>query len=175
LQSCLPQHGLTRFIGRLAASRNVRVKNFLIRFFCKRYPINLTEALSADPADYNTFNDFFIRKLKPTARNIDHNQSVIISPADCNIAANGSINKNQLLQAKIITLICHLYSPTKHSAPHFMMATLQRFYLAPHHYHRVHMPLDGKLLQTIYVPGNLFLSIASPLNTFPIFTVAMNA
>jgi phosphatidylserine decarboxylase len=29
-------------------------------------------------------------------------------------------------------------------------------YLAPYNYHRIHMPLAGKLLQTIYVPGRLF-------------------
>ena len=29
-------------------------------------------------------------------------------------------------------------------------------YLAPKDYHRVHMPYDGKLLKTIYIPGKLF-------------------
>ena len=29
-------------------------------------------------------------------------------------------------------------------------------YLSPKDYHRVHMPIDGKLKQMIYVPGKLF-------------------
>jgi phosphatidylserine decarboxylase len=29
-------------------------------------------------------------------------------------------------------------------------------YLAPTNYHRVHMPFDGTLVETIYVPGQLF-------------------
>mgnify|MGYP001452337585 CR=1 FL=1 len=30
------------------------------------------------------------------------------------------------------------------------------FYLSPKDYHRVHMPLDGKLREMIYLPGKLF-------------------
>ncbi|HET7359999.1 MAG TPA: archaetidylserine decarboxylase, partial [Rhodanobacteraceae bacterium] len=29
-------------------------------------------------------------------------------------------------------------------------------YLAPRDYHRVHMPLDGELLETVHVPGRIF-------------------
>jgi phosphatidylserine decarboxylase len=29
-------------------------------------------------------------------------------------------------------------------------------YLAPKNYHRIHMPLDGRLRQMVYVPGRLF-------------------
>ena len=29
-------------------------------------------------------------------------------------------------------------------------------YLAPHNYHRIHMPIDGELISMRYVPGNLF-------------------
>src|SRR5262249_22649456 len=38
----------------------------------------------------------------------------------------------------------------------FLQGKFITFYLAPKDYHRVHMPLTGKLQQMIYVPGQLF-------------------
>ncbi len=40
-------------------------------------------------------------------------------------------------------------------------------YLAPYNYHRIHMPLDGVLRSTRYVPGHLFSVNASTARTVP--------
>ena len=37
-----------------------------------------------------------------------------------------------------------------------MNGTFATIYLAPFNYHRVHMPCDGRLVKTVYVPGDLF-------------------
>jgi phosphatidylserine decarboxylase len=40
--------------------------------------------------------------------------------------------------------------------PRFMAGSYATLYLAPRHYHRIHMPMAGKLKRVIYVPGRLF-------------------
>ena len=40
-------------------------------------------------------------------------------------------------------------------------------YLSPRDYHRVHMPLGGKLRETVYIPGRLFSVAAHTVRTVP--------
>ena len=40
-------------------------------------------------------------------------------------------------------------------------------YLAPYNYHRIHMPLAGRVRRTVYVPGDLFSVNAATARTVP--------
>lgn len=155
LQRFLPQHTLSQLMGRLAESHYPWIKDYLINQFSRRYQINLDEALISDPKNYPTFNSFFIRQLKPNARPIAEGD--LISPVDGTIAQLGHIHKNQLLQAKqhYFDLETLLGNDTQ-LAQTFYDGNFATLYLAPHNYHRVHMPIAGKLIKTIYVPGKLF-------------------
>jgi phosphatidylserine decarboxylase len=156
-QYILPQHLLTKLAGKLADSRTPWLKNFLIKQFIKTYHVNLTEALIENPEAYDNFNQFFIRELKPGIRPIASAPNAIISPADGYIAQIGNIQKKQLLQAKNFYFdLGTLLGGDTQLADNFHDGTFATIYLAPHNYHRVHMPLDGKLVKTIYVPGKLF-------------------
>lgn len=157
LQSLLPQHGLTRLIGQVADCKIPWLKNFLIRRFIALYKIDLALAESDNLHDYPSFNHFFIRKLKSTARPLVQGQKTIASPADGSIAAIGNIQKNQLLQVKHFYFdLDKLLGGHQALAETFYDGTYVTIYLAPHDYHRVHMPLTGTLQQTLYVPGKLF-------------------
>lgn len=157
LQYCLPHHALTAFVGHFAASQNPTWKNFLIKWFIKRYQVNLNEALVEDIDQYPNFNSFFIRKLKPNLRPIDQRNDMLVSPADGMLTQFGQINKHMLLQAKQIYFDLEtLLGNDKSLVNYFYNGEFATFYLAPHNYHRFHMPLSGKLRQTIYIPGRLF-------------------
>ncbi|GAM69753.1 phosphatidylserine decarboxylase [Vibrio sp. JCM 19236] len=156
-QYWLPQHGLTRLVGKLASAKLGSFTTSIIRWFIKQYKINMDEALHSDPAHFKTFNDFFVRELKPGVRPVVEDESVIVHPADACVSQFGPIENDRLIQAKK-----HDYSAREllggdldlteeFSEGHF--ATL---YLSPSDYHRVHMPCDGTLRQMIYVPGDLF-------------------
>jgi len=55
-----------------------------LREFAGKYGISLEEI--RDPLEsFATFNDFFIRKLKPGARSVDQNPKHLISPADARL------------------------------------------------------------------------------------------
>lgn len=157
LQYITPHHLLTWFVGKLANSEVHWIKNTFIRFIIKNYPIDLSEASDANINNYKNFNQFFTRHLKQGSRSIDKNPSVIVSPADGNIAAIGDIHHTSLLQAKqtyysLQTLLGDDHELTKtFEDGHFIC-----IYLAPHNYHRVHMPYTGTLEKSIFVPGKLF-------------------
>ena len=68
LQYLVPRHWLTALIWRIARIRYVPVKDFLIRRFAAAFDVKLDEVRGEVPADFPTFNDFFIRELKDDAR-----------------------------------------------------------------------------------------------------------
>ena len=156
-QHIVPQHLLSRGVGRLAASENTFVKNTFIKNFAAKYQVNMAEALEENPLAYKSFNDFFTRALKPNARPIASDSKAIISPADGAISQIGAITADKIFQAK-----GHDYSVTtllggnEQRAAAFVGGQFATVYLSPKDYHRVHMPFMGKLTQMIYVPGDLF-------------------
>ncbi|HEX4044613.1 MAG TPA: archaetidylserine decarboxylase [Gammaproteobacteria bacterium] len=157
LQYCLPQHLLSHCLGWLAESRVPWLKNFLIINFIKLYHIDLNEAEITDPKAYLSFNQFFTRQLKLTQRPIASEPDGIVSPVDGTIAQIGRIHKNQLLQAKQCYFdLESLFAGDTALASDFQDGAFTTIYLAPNNYHRVHMPVAGQLIKTVYVPGKLF-------------------
>ena len=117
----------------------------------------MQEALFANAEDYDSFNHFFTRQLKTDARPIAEDTRAIISPVDGCVAQMGEAHQQQLLQAKNFYFTLEsLLGGDKESAAAFADGSFATLYLAPRDYHRVHMPLNGTLDKTIYVPGDLF-------------------
>lgn len=157
LQYLLPQHLLSRLTGRLADCRVGWIKNQLIKAFIKRFNVDMSEALQEDPTAFSSFNDFFTRELKPDAREILADPSQLVSPADGAISELGELQHGQLMQAKGINYsLTRLLGGDLEKAQPFMGGSFATIYLSPRDYHRVHMPIQGRLLETIYVPGKLF-------------------
>lgn len=157
LQYIVPQHLLTAFMGRLARIRLPWLKNWEINHFIKKYNVDMSAAVVETPEAYPDFNSFFIRQLKPELRSIVTGPKDIASPVDGAIAQIGTVAKNQLLQAKkhYFDLESLLGGDTQ-LASRFYDGSFATIYLAPRDYHRIHMPVTGKLTQSIYIPGKLF-------------------
>ncbi|SFX33872.1 archaetidylserine decarboxylase [Marinospirillum alkaliphilum] len=156
-QYLLPHHLLSRLTGALAECRIGWIKNLLIRKFVQRFQVDMSEALQEDLTAYANFNDFFTRELKPGMREIVADPLQLASPADGAISELGVLEHGQLLQAKGIRYsLTRLLGGDVERAKPFMGGSFATIYLSPRDYHRVHMPLDGRLLETIYVPGRLF-------------------
>ncbi len=153
----LPHHALSRLMFTVTRCRAVWFKNTFIRWFTRRYKVNLQEAAGTRPQDFAHFNAFFTRALAPGARPIEGDENDVVSPADGCVSQCGRIENDTLLQAKGLRyrLDALLGGDTaladKFSGGHF--ATL---YLSPRDYHRVHLPCAGILRETLYVPGRLF-------------------
>lgn len=156
---CLPTRALSRLACRVAEIRVPRIKNGLINAFLKAYPdIDMGEAAISDPARYDCLNDFFTRKLAATARPLPtqaHDR--FLCPVDGQLGAFGRISAGQLCQTKGATYdLRTLLGHDDALATSFLGGDYITLYLAPHNYHRVHVPFPGRLRETLYLPGRLF-------------------
>ena len=155
LQYALPKRLLTQLAGKLAGLEGGKVTTAVIRWFAKRYGVNMAEAANPDPASYASFNQFFTRPLAGGARPLA--DADFVCPVDGAISQFGPIEFDQVFQAK-----GHFYSTTalvggdRALAARFENGDFATIYLSPRDYHRIHMPCAGRLTQMIYVPGELF-------------------
>ncbi|MCG3767604.1 phosphatidylserine decarboxylase [Vibrio cincinnatiensis] len=157
LQYWIPQHGLTRLVGKLASAKAGALTTAIIRWFIKQYNVKMDDALHSDPKHYSTFNEFFVRELKPEARPITSDEDILVHPADACVSQFGTITSGQLIQAKGHHFSAQeLLGGDADLAQEFDDGEFATLYLSPSDYHRVHMPCDGILRQMIYVPGDLF-------------------
>jgi phosphatidylserine decarboxylase len=158
LQYLLPQHLLSGIVHWLARLRLAWVKNALIDNFVANYRPDMSEAEEPEPRKYQSFNAFFTRALRPGARPVDAAPAALISPVDGAVSQIGRSDGSSLVQAKGLsyTLESLLDEAAPSWAPVFRGGAFATLYLAPHNYHRVHMPLEGTLQAAWYVPGQLF-------------------
>ena len=151
----LPKKALTVFAGWVAGARGGAFTTALIRWFVKRYNVNMAEAAEGEIGAYASFNDFFTRALKQGARPLA--DAAYLCPVDGAISQFGPIAGDQIFQAK-----GHSYSTTALGggdaslAAQFQDGSFATLYLSPRDYHRIHMPCDGELRRMVYVPGDLF-------------------
>lgn len=156
LQTLVPQQKLSEFAGKLAQSRHPVVKKAFIRTFATVYGIKLDEYARGSLSQYDSFNDFFTRELKADARPIADDPDSIVSPADGMISQIGQISQDQMLQAKGKSYEVGQLLADYELGKAMQDGSFATVYLAPTNYHRVHMPFAGTLVETIYVPGQLF-------------------
>ncbi|MGO9515105.1 MAG: archaetidylserine decarboxylase [Steroidobacteraceae bacterium] len=156
LQYVLPQHRVSRLVFAAARVRTPWFKNLLTRAFLRRFTVDMAEAVETDPYRYPSFNDFFTRALRPETRPIATGTSAIASPVDGMVSECGIIDRDELLQAKGRHYTLRELLAEQEWARRFEGGSFATIYLAPFNYHRIHMPLRGRLLDTVYVPGRLF-------------------
>lgn len=155
LQYLLPKQALTSLAGRFAASESGAVTAAAIRWFARRYDVNMTEAAEPDLARYATFNDFFTRALRSGAR--PPATSELICPVDGAVSLCGAIEGDQIIQAKAHRYtVSALLGGDAAMASRFTDGSFATIYLSPRDYHRIHMPCEGRLVRMVHVPGSLF-------------------
>jgi phosphatidylserine decarboxylase len=168
LQYLLPQHFLSLLVWSLARARIGWLKRALIRGFLRHYPVDLSEAERGNPSSYESFNDFFTRKLRQGARPIDPAPASVACPVDGYVSQAGRLAGDRMLQAKGITYSASaLLGGDPALATQFAGGAFATLYLAPHNYHRIHMPLTGTLRLVRYVPGDLFSVNATTADGVP--------
>ncbi len=157
LQYVLPKHALSRLVGSLAAAELGRFTTWIITLFIKQFNVDMSEAKESDPASYASFNAFFTRELKSGLRPFADAANQLGHAVDGTVSQLGPIEGDTIFQAK-----GHHYSLTAllggnaELAQPFKGGDFATIYLSPRDYHRIHMPLTGKLTDMVYVPGELF-------------------
>ncbi|KAJ6518017.1 phosphatidylserine decarboxylase-domain-containing protein [Mycena vitilis] len=114
-----------------------------------------------DPLDsFKTFNQFFYRKLKASARPIEQpdNPYRLVSAADCRFMAFESVSEATKLwiKGREFTVARLLGDAYKHEAERYTGGALAIFRLAPQDYHRFHSPVDGTIGNMTYIAGEYY-------------------
>lgn len=127
----------------------------------------MTDAIEQNPFNYPTFNDFFIRKLRFGTRSIEEGEKNIISPVDGKVWQIGRVDNGTLIHAKGKGFSLEQLLASREDADKFNNANFAVLYLAPYNYHRIHMPIRGRLNSMRYIPGQLFSVNPKVVNDIP--------
>ncbi|EFA86680.1 Phosphatidylserine decarboxylase proenzyme 2 precursor [Heterostelium album PN500] len=128
-----------------------------IKPFIQFHNLNTDEILDPLPT-FKNFNEFFYRKLKPSARPIFelNNAKSAVSPADCRLHVFPTIDraKELWIKGKNFNLSSLLQDDVL--ASQFEGGSLVIARLAPQDYHRFHIPVDGIIGPTKPIDGDYY-------------------
>ncbi len=157
LLKVLPQHLLASIMYKVTRIEWRPLKKLLITEVVKRFSVDVFDAKNPDLDSYPSFNAFFTRALEPGARPITPGDDSIACPADGKVNHAGVINEGHLIQAKGHEYgLVSLLAGDQTLAEAFLEGSYATIYLSPRDYHRVHMPVTGRLREMHFVPGKLF-------------------
>jgi len=160
-QYLVPQHFLSMLMRWTTRVRSPWIKDRQIRWFIKHYGVDMREAFYPDPTSYGNFNDFFTRALGPNAHPTPPGNQHIASPADGCVSAFGTLDGEGMVQAKghkytVTELLAGNTDDAEAFAAPFLDGQFITVYLSPRDYHRIHIPVTGRLRGMRYLPGRLF-------------------
>ena len=107
--------------------------------FVNEYKVDLS---IAQQKEFKSFNDFFIRKLKPEARPIVADSLAIASPADGKILAYENVHNSDFYIKGFRFNVVSFLNNTE-LAKKYEDGSMIVFRLAPPDYHRYHFPVSG--------------------------------
>lgn len=132
--------------------------------FIEMMNIDMSQFKKENINDYESFNDFFIREIKPEARPIaaPDDDSVVLAPADCRLTVFDSVAdaKHLMIKGKKFDMEHLLGGREKHAdlIDKYANAVMLNARLAPQDYHRYHAPLKGTVTQIYKLDGTDFFT-----------------
>ncbi len=122
--------------------------------FIETYGLDPNEFLDA-PESFRSFNEFFYRKLKPSARPIDDNSDSIVFPADGRHLAIADVSLADGFWVKSQKMDLARLLGSRELADRYARGSMLISRLCPVDYHRFHFPVAGKAKETTMIPGSL--------------------
>lgn len=150
LHGAIKRKFVSDYYGKKMDSKDSRKK---IAEFVKEYNINMDESEKIID-EFNSFNEFFFRKLKSKSRTISEKE--VVSPADGKIIAFNSITESEEFFIKGRKFNLKEYLGDESLAKEFEGGAMAIIRLAPVDYHRFHFPIDGTAGKNIKINGDYF-------------------
>lgn len=123
-----------------------------IQPFVEEFDIDMS---SVQKQEFNSFNDFFTRKLKNSARPVDTNSTITVSPADGKLLAYADIsNSDFIIKGYRFDILSFLNNADL--AKNYLDGTLVIIRLAPLDYHRFHFPISGRVSPITRIDGDYY-------------------
>jgi phosphatidylserine decarboxylase len=126
-----------------------------IAAFVEHYDLDPTEFLERLES-FAHFNEFFYRKLKPTARPIDPDPSVAVFPADGRHLCMPDISQASGLFVKGEMFSLQELLKDRSVAQQYASGSLLLSRLCPVDYHRFHFPTSGVPSEAVPIKGPLY-------------------
>ena len=123
-----------------------------IQPFVEEFDIDMNEA---QKQEFNSFNDFFTRKLKANSRPIDTGLIVVISPADGKVLAYADISNTDFI-IKGYRFDVPSFLNDSSLANKYKNGSLIIIRLAPNDYHRFHFPVSGQVSPVTQIEGDYY-------------------
>jgi phosphatidylserine decarboxylase len=136
---------------------NTAISRWCIPSFIKAYQIDMTQAVQPLQG-YQTFNEFFSRKLVAEARPVDTADQHIISPGDGNIIVIQDLGAETLMTIKKYTFALATLLDDEKLATQFIGGTAFILRISPNDYHRFHAPVSG-LVSPVHVIHGRYESV----------------
>ncbi len=132
-----------------------KISRKTIKGFANKFSIDINECESK-LEDFNSFNDFFARKLKASARKFGAPEEKLLSPGDGRLQAWENIDTEKLLQIKGMTYSLGELLKDEKLAREYNGGTYLILRLCPVDYHRFHFFDSGKCMETHKVKGEYY-------------------
>ena len=132
-----------------------KISRKTIKGFADKFSIDINECENK-LEDFNSFNDFFARKLKPSARKYDVSEEKLLSPGDGRLQAWENIDTEKLLQIKGMPYSLSELLKDEKLAREYNGGTYLILRLCPVDYHRFHFFDSGKCMETQKVKGEYY-------------------
>ncbi|MBL8800485.1 MAG: phosphatidylserine decarboxylase [Planctomycetes bacterium] len=147
------KRALSLGVGWLADRRLPRpLRAPLYRTYSRAYGVNLDE-VRLELAEHPSFTAFFIRRLRDGARAFDPRPEVFPAPCDGTVQALDGIERGTILQAKGRPYAVRELLGGVGEDVELEGGQAWTVYLSPRDYHRVHCPLDARLVEVRTLPG----------------------
>ena len=120
--------------------------------FVEEYDIDLSIARKKE---FASFNDFFIRKLKPGARLVDRDSNVLVSPGDGKVLAYADVSKSDfIVKGSRFNVLQFLGDSIL--AQKYIHGGIVILRLCPTDYHRYHFPVNGRISFPTIIDGDYY-------------------
>lgn len=130
----------------------VPLRTAAYRAFARATGADLDEA-ELDLRSYRSLGDLFARRLRPGARPVCPDHDAIVAPCDGVLSALGTAGAGAMVEAKGVEYPIDELLGDPALAARLVGGPCATIYLAPGDYHRVHAPVDARLVRYDYVPG----------------------
>ena len=138
-----------------AALQKTSLSRRKITPFIEKYKVNIEDFIQP-PGGYRSFDSFFSRKVKPSARLIDPRENVAIMPADGRYLVFPNVNEVERVFVKGQTFSLEQLLGSQELALKYHEGALVIARLCPTDYHRFHFPFHCMPKQTQLIAGSLY-------------------
>jgi phosphatidylserine decarboxylase len=126
-----------------------------IAAFIEQFGLDVREFAEA-PGTFRTFNEFFVRRLKPAARPVDADPRSVVFPADGRHLGFPDVGTVDRVYAKGQAFRLGELLGDDELGRRFARGSLVISRLCPTDYHRFHFPCGGRFVSTRPIGGPLF-------------------